>query len=239
MRLPAFLRNRRTRKKIIIALIIIVIIIGIRVFGAGRYINFEEIRRNRESLRALVSKRYFLFVTGYMLTYLLTAAFAVPLVSEPLTLAGGLMFGALPGAIYTNIGATAGASMAFLFSRYLLGGWIQQRFQFRLVSLNREIERNGYRYLLSLRLTPLVSFTLVDLLAGITRIPLKTFIWTTSAGILPASLIYSYAGSRLRYIDSAMDIFSQRMLIALALLALLPVLPVIYRKVTGRTKPIT
>ncbi len=239
MRLPAFLRNRRTRKKIIIALIIIVIIIGIRVFGAGRYINFEEIRRNRESLRALVSKRYFLFVTGYMLTYLLTAAFAVPLVSEPLTLAGGLMFGALPGAIYTNIGATAGASMAFLFSRYLLGGWIQQRFQFRLVSLNREIERNGYRYLLSLRLTPLVSFTLVDLLAGITKIPLKTFIWTTSVGILPASLIYSYAGSRLRYIDSAMDIFSQRMLIALALLALLPVLPVIYRKVTGRTKPIT
>ena len=237
MKLPAFLNSNGAKKKIVIALIILAIIIGVRIFGAGRYINFEEIKRNRESLSAMVSRRYFLFMAVYMLAYLLTAAFAVPLVSEPLTLAGGLMFGTLPGAIYTNIGATAGASVAFLFSRYILGGWIQKRSGFRLARLNEEIERNGYRYLLSLRLTPLVSFTLIDVLAGLTRVPLKTFIWTTAAGILPATLIYSYTGSRLSYIESARDIFSGRMLIALALLALLPVLPVIYRKIIGRPKP--
>ncbi len=234
MRLPAFLKNKSARKRVIIALVIIAIIIGVRVFGAGHYITFEEIKRNRDYLRRLVAERYMLFVIGYIFAYILIASLAVPLVSEPLSLAGGFLFGALPSAIYINIGATTGASIAFLLARYLFRDWVQQRFQARLAHFNREIEKNGYRYLLSLRLTPLVSFVLVDALAGLSNVRLKTFVWTTSVGIFPASFIYSYAGTHIRYIQSPRDIFSRHVLIALSILALMPLLPVIYRKIRGR-----
>lgn len=170
MRLPAFLKNKSARKRVVIALIIISIIIGIRVFGIGHYITFEDIKRNRDYLRGLVDERYMLFVIGYIIAYILIASFAVPLVSEPLSLAGGFLFGALPSAIYINIGATTGASIAFLFSRYLFRDWVQQKFQARLAHFNREVEKNGYRYLLSLRLMPLVSFVLVDVLAEDVRL---------------------------------------------------------------------
>jgi uncharacterized membrane protein YdjX (TVP38/TMEM64 family) len=235
--LPAFLKNRSTRRKLAIALMAIAAIAGIRVFGAGRYVTFENVKRNRDYLRGLVSGSYLLFVAGYIFAYVLVASLAVPFVAEPLSLAGGLMFGTLPSAIYINIGATTGASIAFLLSRHLFRGWVQQTFQAQLVSFNREVERNGARYLLSLRLMPLVSFVLVDVLSGLTKIPLKTFVWTTSIGILPASLIYSYAGSRIRYIQSPGDIFSPRVLTALGILALMPILSMIYRKIMGEKLP--
>lgn len=168
MRLPAFLKNKSARKKVVFALIVIVI--GIRVFGVGHYITFEDVKKNRDYLRKLVSERHMLFVAGYIFAYILIASLAVPLVAEPLSLAGGFMFGALPSAIYINIGAATGASIAFLLSRYLFRDWVQQRFQARQAHFNREVEKNGYRYLLSLRLMPLVSFVLVDVLAEDVRL---------------------------------------------------------------------
>lgn len=220
-----------------IAMAVAAIVIAIRVFGLGHYITFEDVKRNRDHLRRLVSGRYVLFLAGFIFSYVLISSFAIPFAAEPLSLAGGLMFGTLPAAIYINIGATAGASISFLLSRYLFRDWAQQRFHAKLVRFNREVEKNGARYLLSLRLMPLVSFVLVDVLSGMTKIPVKTFIWTTSVGILPASLIYSYAGSRLRYIQSPGDILSARVLIALGLLALMPVLAVLYRKIMGQKIP--
>ena len=234
MRLPAFLKNKGVRKRVVIAMAIIFIVIGVRVFGIGHYITFEDVKRNRDYLMRLVAERYMLFVIGYIFAYILIASLGVPLVAEPLSLAGGFMFGALPSAIYINIGATTGASMAFLLSRYLFRDWVQQRFQARQAHFNREVEKNGYRYLLSLRLMPLVSFVLVDALAGLSNVRLKTFVWTTSVGIFPASFIYSYAGTHIRYIQSPRDIFSRHVLIALGILALMPLLPVIYRKIRGQ-----
>jgi len=76
----------------------------------------------------------------------------------------------------------------------------------------------------------LINIFLLNILAGLTKIDLKTFIWTTAAGILPATLIYAYAGSNVSRIEEPADLLSARLLTGFVLLGLLAVLPVIAKK---------
>jgi uncharacterized membrane protein YdjX (TVP38/TMEM64 family) len=147
-----------------------------------------------------------------------------------LTLTAGFLFGFF-GIIYVNIGATIGAILAFLVARYLIGDWIQKRYGERFASFNREIAENGYNYLLTLRFIPLFPFFLVNIFAGITRVPLITYAWTTMVGIVPASFVYIYTGRQLGSIDHPGDILSWQIMLALVLLGLLVLSPVLIKKV--------
>src|SRR5690606_5224774 len=86
------------------------------------------------------------------------------------------------------------------------------------------IERDGWRYLLTLRLLPVFPFFLVNLLAGLIALPLRTFYWVSQLGMLPGTLVYVYAGTQLARIDSLADVLSPGLLSALVLLGLLPLL---------------
>ena len=89
------------------------------------------------------------------------------------SLAAGAIFGAVMGTLYVNIGATIGATLAFLVARYLFHDMIQNKFGPRLEKINRELETRGFNYLLFLRLGP--PFPRINLGAGLTRVPLRTF----------------------------------------------------------------
>ena len=119
---------------------------------------------------------------------------------------------------------------AFLFSRYVAGDWLQGRFSHHLCRFNREVEAHGYLYLLIARLIPLFPFVLVNLLSGLTRVPLRTYLLTTTFGIIPVSLIYAYAGSQLGNISSTRDLFTGREMAALLLLVALALLPLIAKR---------
>ena len=139
------------------------------------------------------------------------------------------------GALYVNVAATTGATLAFLFARYIAGQSLQAKYGDRLARFNEELESNGWSYLLTLRFIPIFPFFLINLFAGLTNIRLRTFVWTTSVGIFPGSLIYAYAGQQLGTISAVKDIFSTKVLLAFLLLATLAVFPVIYKKIRKLT----
>jgi uncharacterized membrane protein YdjX (TVP38/TMEM64 family) len=158
-------------------------------------------------------------------------------IATVLTLAGGLLFGSMSGVIFVNIGATIGAVLAFVFSRYLMKEKLQNKYAKQLKKFNHELEQNKYQYLFSLRFLPVFPFFLVNFLCGLTKLDLKTFIITTSLGIIPGSFVYTYAGSRLSTISSINDIFTKEILSAFVLLGLLTLMPVIIKKFkASRTK---
>jgi uncharacterized membrane protein YdjX (TVP38/TMEM64 family) len=155
-----------------------------------------------------------------------------------LTMAGGFLFGTALTVLYANVGATTGAVLAFLLARYLLGEWVQSRYRTQLAGFNSEIERNGSKYLLTLRLIPVFPFFLINFLSGLTTIPLRTFAWTTSLGIIPAAAVFGFAGQQIGTISSAGEILSPKVIIAFTLLALLALIPaLISRKRGNRHEP--
>jgi uncharacterized membrane protein YdjX (TVP38/TMEM64 family) len=137
--------------------------------------------------------------------------------------------------VYVNVGATLGATFAFLFSRYILGRAIQAKYGAQLEKFNRELDENGHLYLLTVRFIPVFPFFLINILSGLTKIPLWTYVWTTSAGILPGSLVYTFAGSQLGTINSIGDLLTGRILVAFLLLAALTLTPLVLKKL--RAKP--
>jgi uncharacterized membrane protein YdjX (TVP38/TMEM64 family) len=151
-----------------------------------------------------------------------------------MTLLGGFLFGSVLGMLYVNVGATTGATLAFLAARYVFQSWVQRKFGDRLDALQAGFAKNGFAYLLTLRLIPLFPFFLVNLLSGLTQVRTRTYVAATALGIIPGSFVYTFAGSQLGNINSLSEIASPRVVLALTFLGLLAFSSALYRHLAER-----
>lgn len=202
-------------------------------FDLKQYVSLDALKANRDRLLAFTDANSAVAVVTYVVLYALQTALSLP-GATIFTLAGGFLFGAVLGTLYVNIAATTGATLAFLAARYLLRDWVEKKFGGRLSSIQDGFAKNAFSYLLTLRLIPLFPFFLVNLVSGLTRMTLGTFVAATAIGIIPASFVFANAGRQLGSINSLSEIASPRVLGAFALLGLLALMPVVYRKLSGQ-----
>ena len=221
-------------KKLLFALSIALGIFVLYYIFLSPFISFDTLKASRTQLFEYVQNYYAASVIYYILGYAIIAGLSLPL-SAVLTLAGGFLFGFMPGTLYALIGATIGATIAFLASRYLVGSVVQYVFHDQLRTFNQEIEERGAYYLLSMRLLAIIPFFIINTVAGLTQISLKTFVITTIIGILPGCLVYTYAGQSLTTLNSVRDVLSPTIIWAFILLAGLSILPVLWQKVMARS----
>lgn len=213
-------------KRIITLLLVAAGFFTIWYFNLTQYMSLDWIKTNREYLRAMVHEHYWYAVAAYITFYIVATTFALP-ATFVVTIAGGFLFNVFPGVFFVNIGATLGAVGAFLASRYVVGTWVQQRYAQQLKNINQKINEFGSYYLIVSRLIVVLPFFLVNLLAGLTNVSIATFMWTTSLGILPATLVYTFMGRELMHITSRQDLMSWRMILAFILLAALLIVPLL------------
>ncbi len=213
----------------------VVVIIVLRYLGIGEYINFARFKAERTELHDYVDTHYPYSVFMYIVIYMLTVTFSIP-IAALLTVAGGFLFGTILGSLYANIGATIGAVFLFLIVRHLLGKGMQKRYGVQLDRFNNEMKKYGTMYLLLVHFVAVVPFFLINVFAGLTQVSIWTFIWTTSLGILPGSLVYAFAGRQLQCIESLKDIFSFNVVMVFILLALLAIVPMSIQRVRGLLK---
>ncbi len=211
-------------KRIILIIVVAIAIVAAWLCGLRDCIRLEWFKQESAVLQQMVAEQYVQSALLFILIYIVSTLLFMPFVGL-LTVAGGFFFGTFEGALYTNIGATIGSLGAFLLVRYLIGSHVQARYERQLAAFNRAMHEGQISYLLAVHFITIIPFPLVNLLAAMTRIPLWTFIWTTSVGILPGSIIYAFAGKQLTTIHSVHDIFSSNIIIAFVLLALLALLP--------------
>ena len=218
-----------TRARIVILAILASGIGAFVYFDLGQYFLLESLKANRNSLLAYTKVNFSAVVTIYILIYIAQTGFSLP-GAAVMTLAGGFLFGSTLGTLFANIGATTGATIAFLASRHLLREWVERKFGQRIEPIQAGFAKNAFSYLMTLRLIPAFPFFFVNLVAGLTRINLWTYILATSVGIIPGSFVFAYAGKQLGSINSLEEIASPSVLMALTLLGLLTLIPIAYRK---------
>ena len=219
----------KARARQFLLLLLLAALFGAAHFsGLDNYVTFENLKEHQGLLQQTVAGHYLSSVALYILVYIFVAL-TIP-GALLLAVAGGLLFHTLPGAVYATVGATAGAVIAFVLSRYIVGEWLQTRFMRQLRQFNGEVRENGYFYLMALRLVPVFPFFVANYLCGLTKVPLKTFVWATAAGLFPACLVYSFAGSRMGSVSSLSELLSPRLLAAFVLIALVTLLPVLWKR---------
>lgn len=141
-----------------------------------------------------------------------------------MTLLGAALFGFWWSLVLVSFASTIGATLAFLFSRFILRDWVQTKFGSRLSAINDGVKKQGSFYLLSLRLIPVFPFFLINLLMGLTPIRAKQFFFVSQLGMLPGTAVYVNAGTQLGEINTLSGIISLPVLISLALLGLFPLI---------------
>ncbi len=207
----------------------VVLIIALRYSGLGDYITLETVQEKRMQLEQFVAMHYGWSVLLYIGMYIATVVLALP-ITILFMVTSGFLFGVVPATLYTAIGATIGATLFFLMVRYLLGNSLQEQYRDQFVWFNEQMRRYGISYLIAVRFLTFIPFFIENTLFGLMKVPVWTFVWTTSVGVVPGSFVYAFAGKQLATITSLQDIFSLPIMFAFALLAALALLPVIIQK---------
>ncbi len=208
-------------KQILILLLLLGIFFTARAYGVSDYLNFEYLKLQKESLLSTYNENQFLFISIYFLVYVISVAVSIP-GATIFTLAAGAIFGVVLGTVLVSFASTLGATLSFLFSRYLLRDSVQKKFGSSMESINKGLEQDGTFYLLSLRLIPAFPFFLINLLMGLSRISALQFFWVSQIGMLPGTLVYVNAGTQIATLNSTKDILSPALLLSFVALGLLP-----------------
>jgi uncharacterized membrane protein YdjX (TVP38/TMEM64 family) len=183
----------------------------------------EGLKAQRAALEQWHRQAEWPFIAGFFVLFVLMAALSLP-GGALLPLAAGAVFGFAQGALIASFAAAIGATLAFLASRWLLRDWARARFGPWLERVNAGIERDGACYLFALRVVPGIPALVVNCASGLTRLRTATYYAVSQAGMLPPTLVYVYAGTRLASLQSPADILSPALLAALGALAVLPLL---------------
>lgn len=145
-----------------------------------------------------------------------------------LTVGAGFLFGRFWGLVIANLGATAGAVVAFLIARHLLYDALHRQaarspaLARRLERIDAGVRRDGAFYLLLLRLTPVVPYFVLNAAMGLTPIRLLTYWWITQLGMIPVAFVFINAGASVSNIDRLSDLVSAEVLVSMSLMVLVP-----------------
>lgn len=148
---------------------------------------------------------------AYILLYAVGPSFLVP--GAVMTIAGGLAFGTLWGAVYSLVGADAGALIAFAAGRFLGRSFVQHVVGARFEKLLARIGRHGFQIIFYLRLVPLIPYNALNLLAGASPITFRDYFWASMIGMIPGTILFAFLG------DALWHPTSPRFFLALGLIA--------------------
>jgi uncharacterized membrane protein YdjX (TVP38/TMEM64 family) len=203
--------------------------------GLAGQINWATLSRYQATLDAWIAQHPIAAPVLYAAVYAVATALSLP-EGAVLTVAGGLLFGTLLGGMMAVIGATAGALVLFLAARSAFGSAMAARGGGRLARIRAELQRNGFSYMLAIRLIPALPFWLVNLAGALGGMRLLPFAAATLIGIIPATFVYASIGAGVGDVLAAGSrpdlalIFSPQILLPLVALGLLALLPVLWRR---------
>ncbi len=206
-----------------IALVALIAALVIGFIGAGglHYLSLDYLKGQQAAFVHYRDLHPVVASLAFFGAYVLVTALSIP-GAAVLTLTAGALFGIVWGIFVVSVASTFGATLAFAASRYLLRAFVSARFSGRVQAIDAGVQREGWMYLLSLRLVPAIPFWLVNLVMGVTSIRLATFWWASQLGMLPATIVYVNVGTRLSGITSLRGIVSPAVLAGLVALAVLP-----------------
>jgi uncharacterized membrane protein YdjX (TVP38/TMEM64 family) len=210
------------RRVLFVSLVALVVALG---YFLQPHVTVEGMIRHEQSLRQWIRSdpvsAWFIGLGVYFLVSL------VPGTSGKSVICGWL-FGFWQGVLMVDVALTAAALIMFWASRYVLRDAVQQRFNAFLVRLRSHLDREGMFYLLLLRMAH-APFTVVNYVSGVLPISTRTFWWTTQAGLIPGTMVFVFAGTRLPTLrtlqaEGAMRLLDPLLLAALVATAVLPVI---------------
>lgn len=226
-----------------ILLLVLIVGLALAIWRSGLFhaLSWDALARHQVMLTQWVAAHRLLAAACYVLFYVTLVAFSVP-ESAVVTVAGGLLFGTLIGGALAVLGSTIGAVILFLIARTAFAKVVARRARPVIRRIRPGIKRDGFSYLLALRLVPALPFWLVNLAAAVCGMKLWPYVGATLIGVIPVTFVFASIGDGVGAVLAAGGhpdvgiIFSPRILGPLIGLALLSLTPIAIRHLRSRTR---
>ena len=237
---PASIPSKRGIGKWGLPAILLCGLAGFFATGLHQLISWETVARHYAEISHFIEQNRAASYFGFMLFYTAVVAFSLPIASL-LTLAAGALLG-WPSIGLIVVAATAGASLLFIAARGLFRDVLRARAGPFFAKLEAGFTKNAFSYLLFLRLMPVAPFWAVNILPAFSGMRLTQFIGATAIGIIPGTSVYVAVGRGFDHLLARGETPNLAVLntphiwLPLAGLALLALLPTVYRQIrpTGK-----
>lgn len=176
--------------KFVIFISIIVTTISTLVFNIDIFHKFESIDELVEILNYY--KDYIIFI--YLLIFCLKPFFVI-IPSNILVLVAGTILNPVSAFILSIVGFYISGTIAFFLSRFLGKGFVERIVGNKIMKLDNNLRRNGFKILFFLRLPPVLPYDPLSYACGLTSIRYRDFILASLIGIMPETLCYSIIGN--------------------------------------------
>jgi uncharacterized membrane protein YdjX (TVP38/TMEM64 family) len=169
---------------------------------------------------------------SFVVLYIAASAFGLPI--TPLTLASGVIFGAVVGATLSWTGAVVGAAGGFLLARRLGAGSVRALAGKRAHKIEELSEATGFLTLVRLQLIPVIPLGALNLTCGVAGVRFSTYAGAAAVGVIPGSVIYAYFADQVIAGAAGADTQSRtQIIVASALLIALTFVPAAVGKLKG------
>ena len=208
-------------------------------FGADDRIGIDLLREHQYDLIAFVTSKPVLAGILFTVIYALVVAASIPGLAV-LTMAGGYLFGWVLGTTYTMIAATLASACVFLLARSAFGAAMRERAGPMIQRFARGFKESALSYVFIMHLVPIFPYMVVTTLPAACGVPLPVYMFSAFFGILPATILLARVGSGLGDVlaqEGPIDVASfmtTDIILSLTGLALLALLPVLYKAIKVR-----
>lgn len=211
-------------KKISLLLSIIFVAVGLRLSGVDQQISSD----NLAPLLALCKDCPPLLYIG-----ILAMVPVILLPGFPFVIAGGLIYGPVLGITYAMVGATLGAVISFIVSRYIAGDLVAKKLKnSKWQKLPEMTQFHGWKIVLFLRLIPLFPFTPLNYALGLTNIKISHYTIATAIGIFPACAAFVFFSNSLWTLLAGE--MTGMLVVSTVFLLLVILTPLLYKKITNK-----
>ena len=184
------------KARIALFVLLVALVVAFFALDLDQYPTVEFFRSRQAAIQGYVAAHPLQAGIGYFVIYVAVTGLSLP-GAALMTLAGGAVFGLLWGTLIVSFASSAGATLAFLASRFVLRDWVQHRFGEKLKAINDGVAKEGAFYLFALRLVPAFPFFVINLVMGLTPMRTWMFYWVSQIGMLAGTVIFVYAGTQL------------------------------------------
>ena len=222
-------------KRVAPLLLILAVLVAGLALGVQHQLSWAALAAHRAALRTWVDAAPFATAALYVAIYALAVAISFP-GAVWITVTGGLLFGTALGATLAVLGSTTGSVLLVLAARSALGPFLARRAGRLIEGLRPRMLRDGFSYVLALRLIPVVPFWLTNLAAALAGVRLSHFAAATLIGTIPATTVFASVGAAVGSVLAAgqtpnvLIILSPPILLPLLGLAALALVPLAWRR---------
>lgn len=176
-----------------IVLFLILLITGIIFLKRNNISDLEELKRiilSSGNIAPLI----------YIGLFSILPSFFVPVTI--LAMAAGYVFGMLPAATYTFVGAFINSTITYFIGKYVAYDLINDIANAKYKDVYDKLKektrgQEGFVFMLIVRLLPFVPYTFLNYMSGVVGYNYIIFITSSMLGILPGIFIYSNIGTNI------------------------------------------